>query len=72
MRPGFYALTDKRCARLNLISHFLSLILYKAPRHNKVKLPNRDKKTAYDDEVTIKDRRDKGDILRHDGTWTTT
>src|SRR5262252_3368842 len=50
---------DKRRARLNLISHFLSLIPYEAPKRDgdKVKLPNRDKKNAYDDEATIKDRR---------------
>jgi hypothetical protein len=28
-----------------------------SPRHDKVKLPNRDKKNAYDDEATIKNRR---------------
>jgi polyphosphate kinase 2 len=50
---------DKRRARLNLISHFLSLIPYEAPKRDsdKVKLPSRDKKNAYDDEATIKDRR---------------
>ena len=50
---------DKRRARLNLISHFLSLIPYEAPKRagDKVKLPGRDKKHAYDDEATIKDRR---------------
>jgi polyphosphate kinase len=50
---------DKKRARLNLISHFLSLIPYESPKRdgNKVKLPSRDKKNAYDDEATIKDRR---------------
>jgi polyphosphate kinase len=50
---------DKRRARLNLIAHFLSLIPYEAPKRDgdKVKLPGRDKKNAYDDEATIKDRR---------------
>jgi polyphosphate kinase 2 len=48
---------DKGRARLNLISHFLSLIPYEAPKRDKVKLPSRDKKHAYDDESTIKDRR---------------
>jgi polyphosphate kinase 2 len=48
---------DKRRARLNVLSHFLGLIPYKAPKHEKVKLPARDKKGAYDDEATIKDRR---------------
>ena len=48
---------DKKRARLNLISHFLSLIPYEAPPPTKIKLPNRDKKHAYDDEATMKDRR---------------
>jgi polyphosphate kinase 2 len=50
---------DKKRARLNLISHFLSLIPYESPKRdgNKVRLPSRDKKNAYDDEATIKDRR---------------
>jgi polyphosphate kinase 2 (PPK2 family) len=48
---------DKKCARLNVISHFLSLIPYKAPRHDKIKLPTRDKKHVYGDEATIKNRR---------------
>ena len=48
---------DKKRARLNVISHFLSLIPYEAPPAKKIKLPNRDKKHAYDDEATTKDRR---------------
>jgi polyphosphate kinase 2 len=48
---------DKKRARLNLISHFLGLIPYEQPKRDKVKLPGRDKKDAYDDEATIKDRR---------------
>jgi polyphosphate kinase 2 len=48
---------DKRRARLNLISHFLSLIPYEASPAKKVKLPSRDKSKAYDDDATIKDRR---------------
>ena len=48
---------DKKLARLNLISHFLSLLPYEALKRDKVKLPNRDKNRAYDDEATIKDRR---------------
>ena len=47
---------DKKRARLNVISHFLSLIPYEAPPAKKIKLPNRDKKHAYDDEATTKDR----------------
>jgi polyphosphate kinase 2 len=48
---------DKRRARLNVLTHFLKLIPYKAPKRDKIKLPSRDKKHAYDDETTIKDRR---------------
>jgi polyphosphate kinase len=48
---------DKRRARLNVLSHFLSLIPYEAPKGEKVKLPTRDKRRAYDDEATIRDRR---------------
>jgi len=48
---------DKKRARLNIISHFLGLLPYEAPKRDKVKLPSREKKHAYDDEATIKDRR---------------
>jgi polyphosphate kinase 2 (PPK2 family) len=48
---------DKKRARLNVLSHFLSLIPYEAPKRDKIKLPTRDKRGAYDDEATIKDRR---------------
>jgi polyphosphate kinase 2 len=48
---------DKKRARLNILSHFLGLIPYEAPPAKKIKLPNRDKKQAYDDEATMKDRR---------------
>jgi polyphosphate kinase 2 len=48
---------DKKRARLNLISHFLGLIPYEQTKREKVKLPSRDKKNAYDDEASIKDRR---------------
>ena len=48
---------DKKRARLNILSHFLNLIPYEAPPAKKIKLPNRDKKHAYDDEATMTDRR---------------
>jgi polyphosphate kinase 2 len=48
---------DKKRARLNVISHFLASIPYEAPPPRKIKLPTRDKKHAYDDEATMKDRR---------------
>jgi polyphosphate kinase 2 len=48
---------DKKRARLNLISHFLSLLPYEAPSRTKAKLPGRDKSGAYDDEAAIRNRR---------------
>ena len=48
---------DKRRARLNCISHLLSLIPYKKVRREKVKLPKRSMKGAYDDQATLKTRR---------------
>jgi len=48
---------DKKRARLNCISHLLSLISYvKVPR-KKVKLPARSTKGAYDDQAALKGRR---------------
>ena len=45
---------DKRRARLNCISHLLSMIPYgKAPRE-KIELPKRKNKGAYDDQATLK------------------
>ena len=48
---------DKRRARLNCISHLLSLIPYKKVSREKVKLPKRLKEGAYDDEATLRTRR---------------
>ena len=48
---------DKRTARLNAISHILSQIPYKKLPHEKVKLPARKKKGAYDDQASIRKRR---------------
>jgi polyphosphate kinase 2 len=48
---------DKRRARLNCISHLLSQIPYKQLPHEKVRLPKRSEKTAYDDQATLKGRR---------------
>jgi polyphosphate kinase 2 (PPK2 family) len=48
---------EKRKARLNCISHLLSVIPYgKVPRE-KVKLPKRKSKDAYDDQTPLKKRR---------------
>ena len=48
---------DKRRARLNCIRHLLSLIPYKKVKRQKVKLPKRSNKDAYDDQATLKGRR---------------
>src|SRR5262249_49100426 len=48
---------DKKRARLNTISHLLKLIPHKKVDRPKVKLPNRSKKHAYDDEASIARRR---------------
>jgi len=48
---------DKRRARLSCIRHLLSLIPYKKVKRQKVKLPKRSKKGAYDDQATLKCRR---------------
>ena len=48
---------DKKRARLNCISHLLSLIPYKRISREKIKLPKRSEKHAYDDQLTMKDRR---------------
>ena len=48
---------DKRRARLNCISHFLSLIPYKGVRREKIKLPKRSQKGQYDDQATMAGRK---------------
>jgi polyphosphate kinase 2 len=48
---------DKRAARLNTIAHLLETIPYKKLRADKVKLPKRSTKGAYDDNKTIARRR---------------
>ena len=47
---------DKKRARLNCIRHILSLIPYKKVPREKVKLPKRSMKGAYDDQATLKGR----------------
>jgi polyphosphate kinase 2 len=44
---------DKKSARLNLISHLLDQIPYKKVKKPKIKLPERQKKHAYDDQKSI-------------------
>jgi polyphosphate kinase len=48
---------DKRKARLNCISHLLSMIPYKKVPREKVTLPKRSQKGGYDDQKVIKGRR---------------
>ena len=48
---------DKRRARLNAISHILSLIPYKRIDKAKVKLPERSEKRKYDDNAPLEGRR---------------
>jgi polyphosphate kinase 2 len=48
---------DKKRARLNCISHLLSLIPYEKVPRKKVKVPDRSNKGAYDDQTTLKGRR---------------
>ena len=45
---------DKKRARLNCISQLLELIPYKGVPREKIELPERSKKGAYDDEATLK------------------
>ena len=48
---------DKKRARLNCISHLLSLIPYDQAPREKVKLPKLSNKGSYDDQATLKGRR---------------
>ena len=47
---------NKKRARLNCISHLLSLIPYEKVTRKKVKLPQRSKKYAYDDQASLEGR----------------
>lgn len=48
---------DKRKARLNCITHILSLIPYRKVPREKIKLPKRKMKDSYDDKAPMKGRR---------------
>jgi len=48
---------DKRRARLNCIHHLLKIIPYKKVKRDKIKLPERSMKGAYDDQASLKGRR---------------
>ena len=65
---------DKKRARLNCIRHILDLIPYKKAPREKVKLPKRSMKGAYDDEATLKWRKLCGEVLKRplQETWNKT
>ena len=48
---------DKKRARLNCLAHILSLIPYKKVKHEKVKMPKRSMKGAYDDQASLAGRK---------------
>ena len=48
---------DKKRARLNCLAHILSLIPYKKVKREKVELPERSMKHAYDDQASLKGRK---------------
>jgi polyphosphate kinase 2 len=48
---------DKKRARLNTLAHLLTRIPYKKVAREKIKLPKRSGKGAYDDQATLKGRR---------------
>jgi polyphosphate kinase 2 len=48
---------DKKRARLNCISHLLSMVPYKKVPRKKIKLPKRSMKHAYNDQATLAGRR---------------
>ena len=48
---------DKKRARLNCIRHILDLLPYKRVPRERVKLPKRSTKGAYDDQASIRDRK---------------
>jgi len=48
---------DKKRARLNCLRHILKLLPYKKLKRDKVKLPKRSMKGAYDDQASLKGRK---------------
>ena len=51
---------DKKRARLNCLQHILDLIPYKKVPREKVKLPDRSMKHAYDDVASLQGRNHQG------------
>ena len=48
---------DKKRARLNCISHLLSVIPYEKEKRKKIKVPDRSREGAYDDKASLQGRR---------------
>lgn len=48
---------DKKRARLNCLAHLLELVPYEKVAREKIRLPKRSKKEAYDDQATLSGRR---------------
>jgi hypothetical protein len=48
---------DKRRARLNCIAHILSQVPYKRIKRQRIELPKRSMRDAYDDQASLKGRR---------------
>ena len=48
---------DKKRARLNCISHLLTLIPYEKQKRKKISVPDRSREGAYDDQATLQGRR---------------
>ena len=48
---------NKKCARLNCIRHLLTLIPHKELPRQKIRLPKRSMKEAYDDQRPLRRRR---------------
>jgi len=48
---------DKRRARLNVITHILERIPHKKVKRDRIELPKRKMKDAYDDQASLKGRR---------------
>ncbi len=48
---------DKKRARLNCIAHLLDTIPYKKVPREKIRLPKRSNKRAYDDQASLEGRR---------------
>ena len=52
---------DKKRARLNIISHLLSTVPYEEMAREKIKLPKRSAKDAYDDQSPLATRTSVGE-----------